>query len=154
MERRLTEQDGRTALRDHVVEKAAVARARYGPMIDSDAICRVLDDREIVRYPTGLRFDAGPLRAGEFAYAAPLGEHPRQGYCLFVHPWFEPRKDRWAPLIAYHIPPINYGDIAAEDDCEAFGAALLGMEQEEYYRLLCELADSIPAPTGQKGTEP
>ena len=74
MDRRLTEHDGRTALRDHLVEKAVVARGRYGPAIDAEAIRRILDDREIVRYPTGLRFDAGPLKAGEFAWGAPLGD--------------------------------------------------------------------------------
>jgi hypothetical protein len=147
MDRRLTEHDGRLALRDHVLERATVARAKHGPAIDASAIMRVLEDREVVRYPMGVRFDALGLNPGEFAHAEPLGEHPRQGFCLFVHPAFEARRDLWPVLIAYHIPPVNYGDIAEAEDCELFGATLLGLGVDEYYDVLCELADSI-APAG------
>jgi hypothetical protein len=146
MERRLTEHDGRMALRDHVLEKARAARGRHGPVIDHDAILRLLDDREVVRYPVGVRFDAGTLRPGEFAHAEPLGDHPSRGFCLFIHPLFEHRREVWPLLIAYHIPPVNYGEIAGAGDCELFGATLLGLEADEYYRALCTLADSIPSP--------
>jgi hypothetical protein len=143
MEVKLTEQDGRQALRDHLLDKAAAARSRYGPAIDADAIMRLLDDRSIVRYPTGVRFDSNPLHPGEFAYAAPLGERPEDGFCLFIHPTFQDRRQTWPLLIAYHLPPISYGEIADAEDCEQFGAALLGLDPEEYYRLLCGLSDSI-----------
>ncbi len=107
----------------------------------------MLDDREVVRYPTGLRFDAEPLQAGEFAFAQPLGEHPADGYCLFVHPCFENRREVWPLLTAYHIPVINYGDsVVTHEEAELFGATLLGMEIDAYYQALCELTDSIPGP--------
>lgn len=149
-----TEHDAKAGLRDHVLERARAARERHGPIIDDAAILRVLDDRTVVRYPTGVRFDASPLRAGEFAWAAPLGEHPKDGFCLFVHPIFERRRDLWPLLIAYHIPPINYGDIASAEDCEAFGAALLGLDVEAYYDELCALADALPAPAQPEGDRP
>jgi hypothetical protein len=138
-----TEADGKRALRDHVLERAHIARTKYGPTIDVEAIMRLLDDRTVVRYPVGIRFDATGLRIGEFAYAEPLAEDPKQGFCLFVHPAFEARREILPLLIAYHIPPVNYGDIAEPEDCEAFGAALLGLSVESYYQRLCELADSI-----------
>ncbi len=143
MARQLTERDGRVALGDHVLEKARVARERYGPFIDATAIMRILDDRDIVRYPVGIRFDAEPLHPGEFGYAMPLGEHPREGYCLFLHPAFEHQRELWPRLIAYHIPPINYGDIADSEDSELFGASLLGLTVDSYYRELCGIADSV-----------
>lgn len=143
MGQRLTENDGRRALRDHVLERARLARSRYGPDIDADAILRLLDDRELVRYPAGVRFDAARLEPGEFAHAAALGDHPSQGFCIFIHPAFEGRRDLWPLLIAYHIPPINYGDITEADDCESFGAALLGLSVDAYYQRLCAAADSI-----------
>lgn len=143
---RLTEGDGRRALRDHVLERAHLARAKHGPVIDADGIMKVLDDRTIVRYPVGVRFDTAGLKKGEIAHAEPLGEHPSAGFCLFVHPAFEARRDLWPLLMAYHIPPINYGDITEPDDCEAFGAALLGLGVEDYYQQLCAAADSIATP--------
>lgn len=143
MARHLTERDGRVALSDHVLERARKARERYGPFIDDAKIMRILDDREIVRYPVGVRFDSTPLQSGEFAYAMPLGEHPRDGFCLFIHSSFVEQRDLWPALIAYHIPPINYGDIADAEDCELFGATLLGLDVNAYYMLLCEVADSI-----------
>lgn len=152
MAQKLTEHDGRRALRDHLLEKAALARERYGPVIDDAGIMRVLDDRDVVRYPMGVRFDAAGLEVGEFAHAMPLGEHPREGFCLFVHPVFERQRDLWPLLIAYHIPPVNYGDIADAADCEVFGAALLGFDVEDYYSALCEMADSIAAPHTTSGT--
>jgi len=143
MDQAPNEHDGRRALRDHVLERAYRARAKYGPEIDADTILRLLDDREVVRYPVGVRFDAGGLERGEFAHAAPLGDHPKQGFCLFVHPVFEQDRAALPLVIAYHIPPVNYGDIVEPEDCEAFGATLLGMPVEEYYEVLCRLADSI-----------
>ncbi len=154
MAQKLTEQDGRRALRDHLLERAAMARERHGPVIDDAAILRVLNDRDIVRYPMGVRFDSNSLEPGEFAFAQALGDHPREGYCLFVHPVFEKRRDLWPLLISYYIPPVNYGDIADAEDCECFGAALLGLDQEDYYGMLCQAADSVALACPVKGNEP
>jgi nitrate reductase NapAB chaperone NapD len=84
----LTEQDGRTALRDHVVRKAIEARDRHG-VPDHDGIVRLLDDRTVVRYPVELCFDAGPLEPREFAWPMPLGDQPGDGFRLCLHPCFK-----------------------------------------------------------------
>lgn len=138
-----TERDAKAGLRDHVLERAELARARYGPVIDDGAILRILDDRDIVRYPAGVRFDAEALRPGEFAWAAPMGEHPRDGFCIFVHPRYERQRELWPLILAYHLPTINYADIASSDDCELFGATLLGLDIEDYYAQLCVLSDEL-----------
>jgi len=139
-----TEEEGRQSLHQHIVDKAMSARLRYGLYIDADTILKMLDDREVVRYPCGVRFDAEPLRPGEFAFASPLGDHPKNGYCLFLHPFFENQPEIWPLLIAYQLVVINYGEMATAEDAEVFGCTLLGLDQEAYYEALCELADSIP----------
>lgn len=143
MPRHLTEIDGRLALRDHILARASAARDRHGPAIDGPTILRMLDDREFVRYPLGVRFDAAALQPREFAHAIPLGNYPSQGFCLFIHPAFEQRPDLWPLIIAYHIAPVNYGEIADAEDCELLGATLLGLDVETYYARLCEIADSL-----------
>lgn len=151
MKRRLTEEDGRQALRNHIIEKAGAARVKYGFYIDYETICRMLDDPDVVRYPVGIRFDASLLEPGEFAYAQQLGESPSAGYCLFIHPYFENQQENLPLLIAYHIVDINYGEIATSAEAELFGATLLGLDVDAYYQALCELADSMPGMTGEGG---
>ncbi|MCC6909359.1 MAG: hypothetical protein IT430_15575 [Phycisphaerales bacterium] len=143
VERRLTEADSRIALRDHIVQVAMQARLRYGLYIDAAAILHMLDDRQVTRYPCGVRYDAAALLPGEFAHAQPLGDRPADGYCLFVHPALEKQADLLPLVIAYHLVTINYGDIATSDEAEIFGATLLGLEVEEYYEALCEISDHL-----------
>jgi hypothetical protein len=40
---------------------------------------------------------------------------------------------------------VNYGEFATSDDAETFGAAALGLSKEDYYRLVCGLADQLDA---------
>ncbi len=144
MARKLTEQDARIALKDHLHDKAMQARLKNGLYIDAEMILKLLDDPTFVRYPVSIRFDDEPLLDGEFAAPIPLGEHPSAGFCLCIHPCFEQQPEAWPLLIAYHIPSINYGEIVSHEEAEHFGATLLGLDVEDYYQALCELADSIP----------
>ncbi len=145
MAEQLTAESAQTALRGHVVERAMEAKLKHGFWIDAEQITRLLDDRSVVRYPVGIRFDEEPLEPGEFAWAMPLGDTPAEGFCLFIHPHFEDHVEAWPLLIAYHIPSINYGEIVSHEDAELFGATLLGLEPDAYYQALCELVDSIPS---------
>ena len=138
-----SEHDGMRALRDHVLERARVARTKHGPAITAEVMTRLLADPQVVRYPVTVRFDALGLQPGEFAHAEQNGAHPRDGFTLFVHPSLQLRHEILPLVMAYHVPPINYGDIAEPEDCEAFGAALLNLPVAEYYRRLCEIADSL-----------
>ncbi len=143
MRQQRTQSHTSPSLPGRVTEQAERARRRYGPVIDDSAILRILQDREVVRYPVHLRFDCESLEYGEFAHAEPIGDHPGAGFCLYIDPTFEHRPDVWPLLFAYHIPFINDAAIATHDDCELFGATLLAMHPEEYYESLCELADSM-----------
>jgi len=139
-----TPEEGQAALQAHCRFRAAEAREKYGGTIGFEEIKRILEDRAVVRYPTTLCFDARPLQPGEFAHAEPVNQFPANGFVLFVHPFFEERPEVLPALIAYHIPRINYGEIATHEEAEIFGAELLGMEIDAYYEGLCRLADSIP----------
>lgn len=144
------------AFAEHLRRKATEARLRYGLYIDAQAIVRMLDDRAVVRYPASVLFDSTALLPGEFAYARPLGFHPSDGFCLLIHPRYESQPDLWPLLFAYHIPSINYGDLAEPEHAELFGATLLGLEVETYYDALCELADGVAdviAPDSSRGCE-
>jgi len=148
MAKKLTEDDGRRALRDHIVDRAQRARVKYGLYIDYDVMRRLLEDREFVRYPVTLVFDAAALKPGEFAHAESIGDTPADGFRLVIHPWFETQFENLPLLIAYHIVDINYGEIATAAEAELYGSTLLGLETESYYAALCELADSIPPAPG------
>jgi hypothetical protein len=131
----------------HFVDKALEARRRYGPDFDLESLRRLLADPEIIRFTTTLRFDASPLQPGEFAWAEPLGDKPGAGFSLAVHPDLEQRPEALALAVAYHVPSINYLDVATRHEAELFGAALLGLGVEEYYRRVCAMADELcPAP--------
>lgn len=124
--------------------KATEARHSRGGLIDRAEMFRMLQDRSVVRYPIGVRFDAQPLHAGEFACLEALGQTPADGFCLYIHPMFEHVDDLLPLLIAYYIPTINYGEVASHIEAELFGSTLLNIDREEYYKILCSVADSTP----------
>ncbi len=138
----LTEEDGLRALEDHARDKAAFARAKYGGTIGFEEMRAILEDPEVVRFQTELRFD-GQLLPGEFAHLEARGDRASEGYSLFVHPSFAQRPDVLPMLIAYHLVRVNYGDMATTDAAELFGSTLLGIDREEYYAALCGFSDAL-----------
>ncbi|MBM4100718.1 MAG: hypothetical protein FJ256_00445 [Phycisphaerae bacterium] len=149
MNQRPTAEEAQQSLRDHIVAKAMDARLRRGGPMDRGGMMRLLEDRSVVRYPLGVRFDAEPLQPGEFACVESLGEHPSDGFCLFIHPMFENVDDLIPLLIAYYIPSVNYGEVASHVEAELFGATLLGIDVEEYYAILCSVADTVNDPSNR-----
>lgn len=144
MGHRSTEADGRVALREHVRDCATTARRKYGGVEDRQILERILEDRTVVRYPVEIRFRVEPLLPGEFGWTEPKGSEPSQGYVLWIHPSFRDREEILPLLVAYHLVRVNYGEIATHREAELFGATLLGLDIEEYYRILCELVDGLP----------
>ena len=67
-----------------------------------------------------------------------------RSYDFIVHEYFEGQSDKLLPLILYYLPTVNYGDIATYEDAEVFASALMQMEQDNYYQLVCDLTDAIP----------
>lgn len=138
----VSSESGLRALQDHVMDRALAARARYGESVGPDTIAALLDDREVVRYPTVIEFGESGLEPGEFAHAEPVGDTPADGFRLWVHPRFRDREEL-PLLVAYHIVRINYGEIVTHEEAELFGATLLGLDVDRYYETLCALADEL-----------
>jgi hypothetical protein len=133
----------RESLAAHVAVRGAEIRAKYGPRIGWAELQRLLADRDCVRYPCELTFDATALEENEMAHPVPKGERPEDGFVLCVHPYFALAPDRVPAIALYQLVLVNYGVFAAPEDAEAFGAAVLGLTVDAYYEQLCALADEI-----------
>jgi hypothetical protein len=145
MPTQLTTDDFKQSLNGHVAVKGEELRGKYGPVIGWDNLLRVLGDRACVRYPCEIAFDETALGPGEFAHPAARGERPEDGFVMHVHPCFQSRLDSVPALVLYQLVLVNYGEFASPDDAETFGAAALGLEKDEYYNLVCDLAAQVPA---------
>lgn len=141
--KQLTLEDARQSLNAHVAAKGDEVRQKYGPRIGWHELLRLLEDRECVRYPCEIRFDAEPLMAGEFAHPLPKGDRPEEGFTLYVHPFFATQLSLVPCLALYQLVLVNYGEFASSQDAETFGAHALGLTLEEYYQTLCHLADQV-----------
>ncbi len=135
--------DARQSLNARVTEIGAEIYQKYGPRIGWAQLQQILGDRSCVRYPCEIVFDAAPLQAGEFAHPVAKGDHPGEGFTMYVHPLFMMQLDRVPLLVLYQLVLVNYGAFASPDDAETFGAAALGLPNEEYYHALCRLADEL-----------
>ena len=145
MSQQLSVEDASKSLNAHVAFKGAEIHSKYGPHIGWNELSAILANRAYVRYPCEIVFDAGPLRAGEFACPIANGEGPEEGYRIYVHPFFATQLPRVPYLVLYQLVLVNYGDFASVDDAETFGAAVLGLAKDAYYRALCEMADELSA---------
>ncbi len=133
-----------SAVSEHAAHTARDIHLRFGPVIDYPALLRILGDSKCARYPVTIVFDSARLEAGLFAMAEPENrEEPANGYEIVVHEHFQGRQEVLPALILYHLVSVNYGDIATYEDAELFGSTVLGMDRDEYYSLICGLADSL-----------
>ena len=143
MSKQLTIDDARQSLNSHVAAKGEELREKYGPHIGWDELLKILEDRTFVRYPCEIQFDAGPLLEGEFAHPIPKGGQPEDGFTIFIHPFHAANLERVPYLALYQLVLVNYGDFVSAEDAETFGAHALGLSKDDYYRVLCEMADQI-----------
>ena len=139
----LTADDFKQSLNTHVATKGEEIREKFGPEIGWKELLQVLEDRSLVRYPCEIVFDSAPLLEGEFAHAMPNSENPQDGFKIYVHPFFSLQLARVPHMVFYQLVRVNYGEFASADDAEVFGASALGLAKDEYYEMLCELADEI-----------
>jgi hypothetical protein len=141
----LTAEDAKQSLTAHVETKGIEVFAKYGPQLGWTALQTLLNDRAYVRYPCEIVFDSEPLHPGEFAQPVQKGERPEDGFRMFVHPIFMMQLDAVPALVLYQLVAVNYGIFASSDEAETFGAAALGITRDEYYAMICELADQLGA---------
>jgi hypothetical protein len=148
----LTATDAKVSLNAHVASKGAEVRAKYGPAIGWKELGLLLEDRVYVRYPCKIEFNADSLQPGEFAHPVQNGEHPEDGFTLYVHPLFLLDLPSVPLLVLYQLVVVNYGDFASPDDALTFGATALGLSDEDYYAKLCELAEPLAVSTSVGAT--
>ncbi len=144
-----TADNARPSLSAHAAQKGAEIRDKFGPHIGWSELLRLLEDRACVRYPCRVVIDRAALQPGEFAHPVPTGERPEEGFTMFVHPVYMARLEVVPALVLYQLVLVNYGAFASPDDAEAFGAAALGISRDEYYAMICELADQLPGNEGE-----
>lgn len=140
---RLTLDGGRQALAEHARCKGEQVLAAYGCDMDYAALMRLLDDRDCVHFPATVEFDSARVGEGLFGSVEPRAERPVDGYTVYLHEKLRGRDSDVVTAVLYLLVVVNYGDFATARDAEVFGAAALGMGQEQYYQRVCELADSI-----------
>jgi hypothetical protein len=136
--------DARQSLNACAAAIGAGIYGKYGPRIGWTQLLRILQDRSCVRYPCEIVFDAAPLHAGELAHPVAKGNRPQDGFTMYVHPFFMAQLEQVPLLVLYQLVLVNYGAFAVADDAEAFGAAALGLDPDDYYAALCGLADELP----------
>jgi hypothetical protein len=65
------------------------------------------------------------------------------GFTICVHPYYATQLQRVPLVVLYQLVLVNYGEFASADDAEIFGASVLGLAKDEYYKSVCALADVI-----------
>ncbi len=144
MPTKLTADDARKSLNAHVAAKGDEVFQKYGPGIGFNELQRILSDPDCVRYPCELDFDTAHLNTGEFAYPFAKGATPEDGFTMVVHPCYMTQLARVPYLVFYQLVSVNYGEFASPDDAVTFGAHALGLSEEVFYEVICELADQLP----------
>ncbi len=62
---------------------------------------------------------------------------------MCVHPCYMMQLADLPYLVLYQLVLVNYGAFASPDDAETFGAAALGLSNDDYYHTICELAEQL-----------
>jgi len=136
---------GQDSLRDHLLAQAVLAHQKHAPL-SADKLDTLLHDPDCLRYPVRLVFEFGEMAMHQFAQPDIDWRNRKQdGRVLYLRPILRDRPDLVALAVAHMIPLINYGDVIADEHCFAYGATLLGMMEQEYYQLVCQLADFVGA---------
>jgi len=139
----MSEAEAREALCAHARRTGCLIHERFGPAIDLATVERMLEDPDVVRFPVSLLYDGTALEGEEIAYPLPVEGDPLNGYTMYLHPALEGDPEGAVRAILYALVVVNYGAVADGAVGEAFGAAALGIEEEQYYEQICSLVDAI-----------
>jgi hypothetical protein len=139
------EELGQQSLREHLLAQAGVAHRKYAPL-SPEHLDRLLVDPDCLRHPTRLVFEFGEMALHQFAQPDLDWRDPTQnGRVLYLRPALRSRPELILLAVAYMIPVLNYGEVVTDDHCLLYGATLLGLSEDEFYRRICSLADEVGA---------
>ena len=133
------------SLNAHAAARGREIHERYGPHLGWRKLLAVLRDRAFVRYPCEIVFDSRRLQPGECAHPVGRGQRPDDGFEICVHPFFMTQLDQVPLLVLYQLVLVNYGEFAGAEDAEVFGANAQGLSKDQYYGMLCDLANQLDA---------
>ncbi len=144
--------EGEDSLLSHILERGIETHAKY-PNLGMDNLDAFFADRDCVRYPTRIVFEYGAEMAPH-QFAQPEKDfRSGEGHAkvIYLRPTLKERPDYALAAIAYILPLVNYGDIIGDEHCLVYAASLLGLTEEECYRLMCEVADYCGSETKLQG---
>ena len=146
------EQVGQRSLRDHLVAQAEVARAKHSAL-DAAGLAALLQDPACVRHPVRLVFEFGEMAMHQFGQPdLDWRNREQDGRVIYLRPMLRDRPELVVLAVAYLLPVVNYGDVVTDDHCVDYGATLLGLAPDEFYRRVCELAAAVGAEERVAGT--
>ncbi len=136
---------GEASLLERLRDQAEATRLKHGPLSPGN-LETILSDGACVRYPTRLVLEFGEM--GLHQFAQPELDHrdsSGRGRVLYLRPVLGKRPDLISQAVSYMIPVINYGRMVTDLHCIAYGAVLMGLDEETYYQAICGLADFVGA---------
>jgi len=133
----------REGLENHIRFVAEKAINKHGRPESLEVLARILEDREIVRFPASILFDDLELKEGEPVKLDKLADGVDENYRIIIHPAFSGRDKDIVALALYQIVKINYGKIAKEKESLLFASSLLGIEEDVYKTQIKGLFEEI-----------
>ncbi len=133
----------REGLENHIRFVAEKAINKHGRPDSLEILNRLLEDSEIVRFPSTLIFDDAELKKGEAVKLDKLADGADEKYQIIIHPAFLKRDKDIIALVLYQIVKINYGKIAKEKESLLFASSILGIKDEIYQTQINELLTEI-----------
>ena len=139
------ERAGEQSLRNRLVSQAAKAHQKHHAPSGIN-LPALLSDPECLRHPVRLAYELGEMAPHQFGQPG-IDPQSREldGRVLYLRPVLQEHPDLLLRAVAYLIPLINYGEVVTDEHCLLYGATLLGLTEDEYYRRVCELADFVGA---------
>ena len=134
--------EGEDSLLAHVLEKSIQAREKY-PEMGMDNVDTFLADSDCLRFPVRYVFEFGAEMAPH-QFAQPeedLRSGDPNARVIYLRPILRKRPGYAMLAIAYMVPLINYGEIVNDEHCLVYAASLLGLSEDDCYRMLCDMAD-------------
>ena len=139
-----SEEDLHATLLQHAQEAAARAIAKLGGPLAAENLAAFLLDPDCLKYKVAVVYDDAQLESHQFAQPVFTGNAADRRCALHVHPHYADKPECLPFIVAYMAGAINYGGAVTLDLCEVYGAALMQVPRDEFYGMVCTVADQLP----------
>jgi len=142
-DKKLNAQRLREGLENHIRMVAEKATSKYGAIVSIETFNKMLENREVVRFPSTLGFKEPADKDTPCARLDREGGGEDECFCITLHPRFRGRDEDVIALALYQFVKINYGKIAKEKEALLFGSLLLNIREDEYKQWIEKLENEI-----------